>query len=52
MDKRKPDRCAEVPLGVECATQEPQLGTAHAVQQAQGPLAGFEIGRASCRERV
>jgi bifunctional UDP-N-acetylglucosamine pyrophosphorylase/glucosamine-1-phosphate N-acetyltransferase len=34
---------AEVgPLGVECVTQEPQLGTAHAVLQAEPALAGFE----------
>ncbi|MFZ5707700.1 MAG: bifunctional UDP-N-acetylglucosamine diphosphorylase/glucosamine-1-phosphate N-acetyltransferase GlmU [Pseudomonadota bacterium] len=29
------------PLGVEVATQEPQLGTAHAVQQGEASLAGF-----------
>ncbi len=29
------------PLGVECVTQEPQLGTAHAVLQAEAALAGF-----------
>lgn len=28
--------------GVTFAVQEPQLGTGHAVQQAQGPLANFE----------
>jgi len=30
------------PLGVDVATQEPQLGTAHAVQQGEGALAGFD----------
>jgi len=29
------------PLGVDVATQEPQLGTAHAVQQGEAGLAGF-----------
>ncbi len=29
------------PLGVDVATQEPQLGTAHAVQQGEAALAGF-----------
>jgi bifunctional UDP-N-acetylglucosamine pyrophosphorylase/glucosamine-1-phosphate N-acetyltransferase len=33
---------ALAPLGVAVATQEPQLGTAHAVQQAEAALAGFE----------
>lgn len=33
---------AVAPLGVAVATQEPQLGTAHAVQQAEAALAGFE----------
>jgi bifunctional UDP-N-acetylglucosamine pyrophosphorylase/glucosamine-1-phosphate N-acetyltransferase len=35
-------RAAVGPLGVECVTQEPQLGTAHAVLQAEAALAGFE----------
>lgn len=30
------------PLGAEVVTQDPQLGTAHAVQQAQAVLAGFD----------
>jgi len=30
------------PLGVGVVTQEPQLGTAHAVQQAEQALAGFD----------
>jgi bifunctional UDP-N-acetylglucosamine pyrophosphorylase/glucosamine-1-phosphate N-acetyltransferase len=30
------------PLGVSVATQDPQLGTAHAVQQGEGALAGFD----------
>lgn len=30
------------PLGVDVATQEPQLGTAHAVQQGAAALAGFD----------
>jgi len=30
------------PLGVDVATQEPQLGTAHAVQQGEAMLAGFD----------
>ncbi|ABQ70892.1 UDP-N-acetylglucosamine pyrophosphorylase / glucosamine-1-phosphate N-acetyltransferase [Rhizorhabdus wittichii RW1] len=30
------------PLGVEVATQEPQLGTAHAVQQGEAALADFD----------
>jgi len=30
------------PLGAEVVTQDPQLGTAHAVQQAQAALAGFD----------
>ncbi|KRB86200.1 bifunctional N-acetylglucosamine-1-phosphate uridyltransferase/glucosamine-1-phosphate acetyltransferase [Sphingomonas sp. Root710] len=30
------------PLGVDVATQEPQLGTAHAVQQGEAALRGFE----------
>ncbi|ATE64796.1 bifunctional UDP-N-acetylglucosamine diphosphorylase/glucosamine-1-phosphate N-acetyltransferase GlmU [Rhizorhabdus dicambivorans] len=30
------------PLGVGVATQEPQLGTAHAVQQGEAALAGFD----------
>ena len=30
------------PLGVEVATQEPQLGTAHAVQQGEAALVGFD----------
>lgn len=30
------------PLGVDVATQEPQLGTAHAVQQGEDALAGFD----------
>jgi len=29
-------------LGAEIAVQQPQFGTAHAVQQAQGALAGFD----------
>ncbi|MGC6329496.1 bifunctional UDP-N-acetylglucosamine diphosphorylase/glucosamine-1-phosphate N-acetyltransferase GlmU [Rhizorhabdus sp. FW153] len=29
------------PLGVDVATQEPQLGTAHAVQQGEAGLSGF-----------
>lgn len=29
------------PLGVDVVTQEPQLGTAHAVQQGEAALAGF-----------
>lgn len=33
---------AVAPLGAAVATQEPQLGTAHAVQQAEGPLGDFE----------
>ncbi|MGX7952161.1 bifunctional UDP-N-acetylglucosamine diphosphorylase/glucosamine-1-phosphate N-acetyltransferase GlmU [Tsuneonella sp. HG249] len=32
---------AAVPAGVATALQEPQLGTGHAVQQAQASLAGF-----------
>lgn len=35
-------RAAVQPLGVECVTQDPQLGTAHAVLQARPALAGFE----------
>ncbi len=30
------------PLGVDVATQDPQLGTAHAVQQGEGALADFD----------
>jgi bifunctional UDP-N-acetylglucosamine pyrophosphorylase/glucosamine-1-phosphate N-acetyltransferase len=30
------------PLGVDVVTQEPQLGTAHAVQQGEQALAGFD----------
>jgi len=30
------------PLGVDVATQEPQLGTAHAVQQGEAALSGFD----------
>ncbi|MDB5685847.1 MAG: glmU, partial [Rhizorhabdus sp.] len=30
------------PLGVAVATQEPQLGTAHAVQQGEQALTGFD----------
>lgn len=30
------------PMGVDVATQEPQLGTAHAVQQGEAALAGFD----------
>jgi len=30
------------PLGVDVVTQEPQLGTAHAVQQGEDALGGFE----------
>src|SRR3546814_14761838 len=52
---------AVAPLGVATALQAEQLGTGHAVPQAQDALSGFggdvlllygEIGRASCRERV
>ncbi|MBU3076475.1 bifunctional UDP-N-acetylglucosamine diphosphorylase/glucosamine-1-phosphate N-acetyltransferase GlmU [Sphingomonas quercus] len=32
---------AVAPLGIDVATQEPQLGTAHAVLQAESALAGF-----------
>ncbi len=30
------------PLGIDVATQEPQLGTAHAVQQGEAALKGFD----------
>jgi bifunctional UDP-N-acetylglucosamine pyrophosphorylase / glucosamine-1-phosphate N-acetyltransferase len=35
-------RAAVAPLGVEVALQAEQLGTGHAVRQAEGALAGFE----------
>ena len=35
-------RAAVGPLGVDCVTQEPQLGTAHAVLQARAALADFD----------
>jgi bifunctional UDP-N-acetylglucosamine pyrophosphorylase/glucosamine-1-phosphate N-acetyltransferase len=40
---------ALAPLGVAVATQEPQLGTAHAVQQAEAALAGFEGAETAAR---
>jgi bifunctional UDP-N-acetylglucosamine pyrophosphorylase/glucosamine-1-phosphate N-acetyltransferase len=41
-DRREQLETALAGRGVEFAVQEPQLGTAHAVQQAQGALAGFD----------
>jgi bifunctional UDP-N-acetylglucosamine pyrophosphorylase/glucosamine-1-phosphate N-acetyltransferase len=41
-DRREQLESALAARGVEFAVQEPQLGTAHAVQQAESALAGFE----------
>jgi bifunctional UDP-N-acetylglucosamine pyrophosphorylase/glucosamine-1-phosphate N-acetyltransferase len=41
-DRREQLEAALSARGVAFAVQDPQLGTAHAVQQAQGALAGFE----------
>lgn len=39
---REQVEAAVAPFGAQVAVQEPQLGTAHAVRQAEGALAGFE----------
>jgi bifunctional UDP-N-acetylglucosamine pyrophosphorylase/glucosamine-1-phosphate N-acetyltransferase len=41
-DRREQLEAALAGRGIDFAVQEPQLGTAHAVMQAEGALAGFE----------